>query len=193
MEPRSPQCFERSGEAPVAITALPPAIDYASEADVRGLVESGKLVAVEDTREQLPLRLDLPTIRRRLDTGDYSLIAYEEIISVERKSAADLIRCTARDRGRFDRCVTRLLEFPYPLMVIENPWAAIVSEARFGRVSPAFVERSCIEWMRKGLPIIFCASPLTAAETVQKFLLRSARDYDRMSKVQQEGAGRGLG
>lgn len=82
------------------------------------------VVALIDTREQLPL--DLSPLRVQvgtLDTGDYVLLGCDHI-RIERKSLDDLLGCIGRDRERFDREVIRLLAYPVRVLLVEATWAA---------------------------------------------------------------------
>ena len=72
------------------------------------------MIVVTDTREQLPYlfpgcRLSI----RKLDAGDYSLEGYEDVISVERKSASDFFGSITQDRERFERELERLQSYKF--------------------------------------------------------------------------------
>ena len=168
-------------------------IDYTADDLAARLVSVGKRVAVEDTREQLPLRLDLPTVRRRLDTGDYSLLGYEGQISVERKGPADLVQSVGRDSARFAKCIDRLAEFSYPLIICEGSWSDVINATKRGNFSAAYVEREIIAIMRRGIPVIFPGTRELASVAMQKFLERSARWVDRQVEIEREGEGQRLG
>ena len=80
-------------------------------------------VIIVDTREQKPYKFSIPTVKRGLSSGDYSIVGYEEDITVERKSLPDLVRCCGRDRSRFmDQC-NRLILIKHRLLIIESGWA----------------------------------------------------------------------
>ena len=69
-----------------------------------------QIVAVVDSREQLPLDLEpLQSVRGTLTTGDYSVAGMESIVAIERKSLGDLLSCIGKERERFDKEVMRLL------------------------------------------------------------------------------------
>lgn len=65
-----------------------------------------QVVAVVDTREQLPLDLaPLQTVAGTLSTGDYSVRGLEHAIAIERKSLGDLLGCVGQHRERLiERC-----------------------------------------------------------------------------------------
>ena len=64
---------------------------------------------VEDTREQKPLSFKRESVRKKLDTGDYSIVGYEHTVCCERKSISDLIgTCDQKERQRFKRELVRM-------------------------------------------------------------------------------------
>ena len=59
------------------------------------------VVAIIDTREQLPLDLSpLQSVAGSLTTGDYSVRGLESIIAIERKGLSDLLGCVGQERER---------------------------------------------------------------------------------------------
>ncbi len=72
------------------------------------------VVAIVDTREQLPLGLTpLQSVEGTLTTGDYSVAGLKHVVAIERKSLPDLLGCIGQQRDRFDREVQRLLAYPH--------------------------------------------------------------------------------
>src|SRR5687767_5261983 len=65
---------------------------------------------VVDTREQTPYPFEdlAPSVRAKLEAGDYSIVGYEGAFAVERKSLADAYATFSRDRARFERELERL-------------------------------------------------------------------------------------
>ncbi len=66
-----------------------------------------------DSREQNPFTFQgrhyggVEIEAASLQTGDYSLAGLQDRIAIERKSLADLVACLGRERGRFERELTR--------------------------------------------------------------------------------------
>lgn len=95
-----------------------------------------KPVVIVDTREQQPFQF-MPVHRnwiggeRRLalKTGDYSVEGMESLLSLERKSLADIVACTVTYRKRFLASCSRLAKFR---------WKAILIEATFEDVKSGF-------------------------------------------------------
>lgn len=95
-----------------------------------------KPVVIVDTREQQPFQF-MPDHRnwiggeRRLalKTGDYSVEGMESLLSLERKSLADIVACTVTYRKRFLASCARLAKFR---------WKAILIEATFEDIKSGF-------------------------------------------------------
>jgi hypothetical protein len=94
--------------------------------------------------------LTIPTVRRALPSGDYSLDGHESCIAVERKSLADLFNTLGQGRGRFQRELERLAAMPAAHVVIEASWTGILKEPpERSRLLPKTVHRSVIAWVER--------------------------------------------
>jgi ERCC4-type nuclease len=90
-----------------------------------------------DTREQLPFsfqdirierkRVFVLTQKRTLQTGDYSIVGYEDRICVERESLEDLYRTLGKERERFMRELERMRTMKCSAVVIEASWKQIAN------------------------------------------------------------------
>jgi len=95
-----------------------------------------KPVVIVDSREQQPFQF-IPDHRnwiggeRRLalKTGDYSIEGMESLLSLERKSLADIVACTVTYRKRFLASCARLAKFR---------WKGILIEATFEDIKSGF-------------------------------------------------------
>ena len=73
-----------------------------------------RLPIIIDTREQLPFFVSphwdekITKTVKGLTSGDYSLIGFENVVAIERKSLADLYSSLTNDRKRFEREFQRL-------------------------------------------------------------------------------------
>ena len=83
------------------------------------------VIAIADSREQLPLTLHLPTERGTLLCGDYSVKNLEHLIAIERKGLEDCLSCVGRERERFERCIDRMRAYETRVIVIEATWGII--------------------------------------------------------------------
>jgi ERCC4-type nuclease len=66
-----------------------------------------------DTREQLPLFQNwkgLNIVKKSLSYGDYSIVGFENQISIERKTLADFVACCGNQRDRFLKEIQRYKE-----------------------------------------------------------------------------------
>ena len=92
-----------------------------------------------DSRERYPWRFPGSTVdRQRLDSGDYALIAGEEVVArVERKTFENLLA----DFGVMPLLHQRLLELsshPNNALVIEAPYEDFLNKARLHHYSPSY-------------------------------------------------------
>jgi ERCC4-type nuclease len=66
------------------------------------------LTAVIDTREKCPLDLSPLNVQQNtLVTGGYTLIGFEHLVAIERKSLSDLLTSIGQQRERFPTSTTR--------------------------------------------------------------------------------------
>lgn len=134
------------------------------------------LTGIQDTREQNPL--DLSPLRievATLDTGDYSVKGLEHVVSIERKSLADLLGCIGGSRERFDREVQRLLAYPVRALVVEAEWRDLEEGQWNSKITPAAAIGSCMGWIAAGLPIVMCSDHARAGRFVARMLVIAAR------------------
>lgn len=109
----------------------------------RGGKSTTKLVplptVIVDTREQLPYTFgrfpnwigDISL--EGLKTGDYSLVGYEDVIGVERKTLSDMVGSLMNGRERFLREMERLSAFKYKCLVIEATREELKTPYRFAK------------------------------------------------------------
>lgn len=128
---------------------------------------------VIDTRENLPFTFSgFATVVGTLKTGDYSIDGYQDRVSVERKSKADIWLCCSTERPRFERCLERLAALERAAVVIECDLRELSIRPEYiQRVSPATVVGSCISWScRYRLPFYWCDSRSYAERVTIRFL-----------------------
>ena|SRR3990167_570114 len=129
---------------------------------------------IVDTREQRPLRFkDVPTIRRGLKTGDYSIEdetgSYEDRISIERKSLEDLLSSITHRREHFDAGMERLLKLEARALLIECNFAEIERGEWINKVHPNAVMGTIFKWQMRGIPVIYAQNQEKAAHYVAWF------------------------
>lgn len=143
---------------------------------LRQTLEPGDLVAIIDTREQLPLELSpMKTVTGTLQTGDYSIVGLEHLVAVERKSLEDLISCVGVSRERFDREVQRLLGYPTRAVVVEATWANLEAGNWRSKVTPQAAVGSVLGWIERGVPILMAGNHASSGRIVSRLLWIAAR------------------
>jgi len=99
---------------------------------------SNKPCIIIDTREQRGYSFSprVDTIERALPAGDYSLLGYETLIAIERKSFADYISTVIHAQERFARELSILRSYPRAWIVVEARMGDILAGNYESRVSP---------------------------------------------------------
>ncbi len=139
------------------------------------------LTAIIDTREQLPLDLkwrsgqQLNSVRGTLKTGDYSLVGFEDHISIERKSLADLLMCVSAQRERFERELDRLAQIKVRAIVCEGSWTELETGNYRAKVHPNAAIGSVLSWVARGIPVIMAGNRIRASEYVARLLVHGAK------------------
>ena len=135
-----------------------------------------QIVAVVDTREQLPLDLSpLQSLRGTLATGDYSLKGLEHVVAIERKTLSDLLACVGREWKRFDREVSRLLGYSVRAIVVESTWNEIEAGDWRSNVTKSSALGSLLGWIAAGVPIVMAGDRNRAGRCVSRLLCIAAR------------------
>lgn len=135
---------------------------------------------VIDTREQKPYKFSVPSVLKGLNSGDYSIVGYENDITVERKSLPDLVRCCGRERQRFFEQCRRLALFDSKLLVVEADWQGIAEGKGIhpkSRVTPAQIEGTLLAIADMGIPFITAESRKRAQMITERYLISSHRRY----------------
>lgn len=129
------------------------------------------LIAIVDTREQLPADLTpLTTIRRTLKTGDYSVHNLEEKIAIERKSLPDFIACCGKERERFEKEIERLRAFDHRAIVVEGDWGTIDLKQYRGAMHPNAILGSALGWALCNVSIIMAGDKIRASKMIARML-----------------------
>ena len=118
-------------------------------------------IVVVDTRETDPLlfrgnkpRKGIPLVRKTLSYGDYSILGFEECISVERKKVGDLFTCLGSQRERFKRELEKLSGFERKWLLIEDLEGEVLQPQEHGSMHPNAVRQSLVSIeIKLGIPI----------------------------------------
>jgi len=134
------------------------------------------VIAIIDTREQLPLCLDpLRTEPATLSTGDYSLKGLEHHVCIERKSLDDLLGCVGRERERFERELHRMLAYPVRVLLVESTWAEIELGQWRSKVTSSQAMGSLIGWAAMGIQLAMVGTHERAGQFASRLLYTVAR------------------
>lgn len=115
-----------------------------------------------DTREQTPWTFEgqgIVTVRRKLDTGDYSIEGLEHSVAIERKSLDDWTGSCIHDRARFYKELERLRAFRFRAVVVEAGVREIMGGHYTGQAHPqavlGFVAEVCVQ---QAVPVYLAGS-----------------------------------
>lgn len=111
----------------------------------------------------------IPTVRKHLKTGDYSIEGMEEMVAVERKSLVDLFGTLGGNRDRFERELARLQAMEFAAVIVEADWRDICRPDE-----PALLERKALETLEAVLAGI---QKPTQEEERMRLLLDDLRLY----------------
>jgi DNA excision repair protein ERCC-4 len=135
-----------------------------------------KLQIMVDSREQRPYTFErfkwVEVSRGTLSVGDYSFPAYQDRVSIERKSIDDMIQCLSRERDRFERELSRAAALECFYVVIESGIGPVVKGMYRSRMTVNSVIQSVAALsIRYNTPFLWCDSR-EAAEVMTHALLR---------------------
>jgi DNA excision repair protein ERCC-4 len=130
-----------------------------------------------DTREQQPYAFSdgVSTTVATLKKGDYSLLGYESVIAVERKSLPDFISTVIHQYDRFEKELAVLATYPQRCIVVESSIAEVLDpQAAWRRHSAAspnsILARAISITARFGIPIVWAGDRIHAREYVERWL-----------------------
>ncbi|MFC1833559.1 ERCC4 domain-containing protein [Thermodesulfobacteriota bacterium] len=148
------------------------------------------IIAV-DTREPVDggfsPHFNRPWVRRKLDTGDYSILGAENWVAVERKSLNDLVSCFCKERERFVRELERFQSIRHRWIICEGSYRDLLRGKYVSKMKPRAAWESCIALMvRYQIPCpMVSGSSHTGAQLCQSLLLRWFREHHkRISEVE---------
>ena len=142
-------------------------------------------VVVIDSREQEPLHFErFQSVTGTLYSGDYSIAGLEDSFAVERKSIGDLVGCcVAAGRDRFEHELHRLRGYRFKRLLIVGERADIVTGRYHSRIRPKAVLATLGAFeVRYDLPVIFVASPLEAAASIERWVFWYSREVVKTAR-----------
>lgn len=125
---------------------------------------------------------------KKLDTGDYSLKGYENLVMIERKTIGDLWGTLTFGRERFMKEMDRALEYPIRYLVIEGTLKDIDAGFRYSKVTPEFIHASLISLQVKyGVHVVFTDKRTDIAQTYVRNLLAKLFQYCEDGVISKDG------
>ena len=122
-----------------------------------------------DQQEKQPLDfrpLGIRTTSQHLETGDYSVVGFQRVCSIERKNLNDLVACVSRDRDRFERELQRLAAYPCRAIVVEATLNQVLAGGWRSKTLPQSVYGSLMAWQARNIPVHFAGTKEMAARMV---------------------------
>lgn len=139
-----------------------------------------EIVLVADTREKEKSMYQFKnkTVRGTLKTGDYSILGFEDKISIERKETNDLINCLCHDRERFQKELMRSKALDYFALVCECSLSSLANGDFRSNMNPKSAIQTLLTFsVRYDLKIFFCDNAVYGARVTESLLLKYARQF----------------
>lgn len=138
------------------------------------------MVIITDTREQLFLDFskfkDVEVVRKKLDTGDYSVSGYESHLCIERKSVEDVVGTLIGGHSRFLRELERMKSYKERYILIEHSPSILFSycqkhgwEYKFDTIIQSLLAYA----YHYGVRVRFCKD----REDMAKYIVRKSREF----------------
>ncbi len=144
-----------------------------------------------DSREQTPWKFPagfVNTVVAGLKTGDYSILNYEDKITIERKTKSDIYQSLGCERKRFEAEFERLSKFDYPALIVECSLTELLTPPAFSSMSPKTIINSLISWSQKYKVFIFFAdNPIFAGVLAYRILEKYWILQNRKVKIEADG------
>lgn len=147
-----------------------------------------------DTREQIPWEFGYHnTAKMKLDTGDYSIQGYEDIIAIERKKSVSEL-ATNLSESRFKDVLERLSKIKHPYMVFEFdidevyrfPVGSDIPKRLWDklRISGNYIVKRLIEiQLEYNIQIIFCGDASNAERYTVSLMKRIYERYNKQENI----------
>lgn len=134
--------------------------------------------------------LIVPIKRAYLPTGDYSIEGLEDVVTIERKTKADLFSTLGGNLERFRREIIRMTSYAYAAVVIESTWESIINEPpAYSRFPVKSVFRAACRWtVRYQVPMLAIDNRRIAEAWVLRSLQEFWEGHSSKSKAKKKDA-----
>lgn len=127
-------------------------------------------------------------ITKKLDTGDYSLDGYENLIMIERKTIPDLWGSLGQWRERFIKEMDRALDYPIRYLIIEGTVDDINKGFRYSKISSEYIFATLTSLeVKYGIHIIFTNKRKDIASSYVRNLLAKLFQYCEDGVIKKDG------
>lgn len=139
------------------------------------MVDYNNFKVIIDTREQQPWEFErVAYANRKLDTGDYSVEGYENLLCVERKKSVGEIATNITEK-RFKDVLERMQQYKYSFLIMEFdlediyqfPIGSNIPKRLWNtlRVSSGFIIKNLLEiQLQYGIHVLFCGDATNASK-----------------------------
>lgn len=139
------------------------------------MVDYNNFKVIIDTREQQPWEFErVAYANRKLDTGDYSVEGYENLLCVERKKSVGEIATNITEK-RFKDVLERMKQYKYSFLILEFdlediyrfPIGSNIPKRLWNtlRISSGFIIKNLLEiQLQYGVHVLFCGDASNASK-----------------------------
>ncbi len=137
-----------------------------------------KIPIIVDTREQVGHCFEFDcemftTQRTTVKTGDYTIVGFEDILTIERKTLGDAVGTFFAGWTKFRRELNRLSAMDFPLIVVECDLADIFEHRYESDAEPASVLGKMNSILiDHAVPIVCWGKRSTANVMVERYLIQ---------------------
>lgn len=153
-------------------------------------MNSDPFTIIVDTREQIPWEFGYHnTAKRKLDTGDYSIEGFEEILAIERKKSVGEL-ATNLSESRFKDVLNRLSKIKHSYMVFEFsldevyqfPVGSEIPKRLWDKlkITGNYIIKRLIEiQLEYNIQVVFCDDPSNAEKFTVSLMKRIYERYNK--------------
>lgn len=156
------------------------------------MVDYNKFKVIIDTREQQPWIFERTTAEhKKLDTGDYSVEGYENILCIERKKSVSEIANNITE-SRFKDVIERMNKYKYAFLILEfnlndiyrYPIGSNVPKHMWNKIkiSSGFIIKNLLELqLKNNIKVLFCDNANNASK-IALSLMKKVYEIEESSK-----------
>jgi ERCC4-type nuclease len=156
------------------------------------MVNYNNFKIIIDTREQQPWSFDhCVTANHKLDTGDYSIEGYENLLCIERKKSVSEIANNITEK-RFKDVINRMSSYKYSFFIFEfdledvlnYPIGSNVPKRMWDKIkiSPSFILKNLLEYqLLYNIKILFCGDASNATK-IATTLMKKVYEIEESTK-----------